>query len=57
MVIGCRWSLVPHEGQSGYRVPLNGLWVVVWGPRVVSNVTQGTKQALRPGFLVDFILV
>ena len=25
-----RWSLVPHEGQSGYRVPLNGLWVVVW---------------------------
>ena len=55
MVIG--WSLVPHEGQSGYRVPLNGLWVVVWGPRVVSNVTRGTKQALRPGFLVDFIHV
>ena len=41
MVIG--WSLVPHEGQSGYRVPLNGLWVVVWGPRVVSNVTRGTN--------------
>ena len=52
-----RWSLVPHEGKSGYRVPLNGLWVVVWGPRVVSNVTRGTKQAQRPGFFVDFIHV
>ena len=28
----------------------NGLWVVVWGPRVVPSVTCGTIQALRVPF-------
>ena len=45
------------RANQAIRVPLNGLWVVVWGPRVVSNVTRGTKQVLRPGFFVDFIHV
>ena len=30
------WSLkVPHEGLKVLWVLVNGLWVVVWGPRMV----------------------